>query len=476
MNSEQVAAHLAFFRTVCGARSVRSTPQDLAPYLEEPRGRFTGAALAVVLPGSTAEVAAVVQYAHTHGIAIVPQGGQTGLCGGALPDASGRQIVLNLKRMRRVLALDPVEATVTVEAGCRLAEVQAAADAAGLWFPLSLASAGECQIGGNLATNAGGHNVLRYGNVRELCLGLEVVLADGRIWSDLKGLRKDNSGYDLKQLFIGAEGTLGVITAAVLRLLPHPAQQMTAQVAVSDPAAALRLLGRLSGAVGEALTAFELMSAFSLELVARHFPDLPARQLETSPWSVLLELSGAGSDAGLSDRLSQILEAALRAGEIHDAVVARNMSQGALLWAVRNAIPDAQRREGPSIKHDIALPRARMATFIGEMLPLLESRFPGARPCVFGHLGDGNLHFNLSLPQGGDDKTFLDQRGALERLVHDRVVAQGGSFSAEHGIGQLKRGEMARYKDAVTLDLMRTLKRALDPHDVMNPGKVLPDP
>jgi len=318
--------------------------------------------------------------------------------------------------------------------------------------------------------------VLRYGNVRELCLGLEVVLADGRIWSDLKGLRKDNSGYDLKQLFIGAEGTLGVITAAVLRLVPHPAQQVTAQVAVSDPAAALRLLGRLSGAVGEALTAFELMSAFSLELVARHFPDLPARQLETSPWSVLLELSGASSDDGLSDRLSQILDAALRAGEIRDAVVARNVSQGARLWAVRNAIPDAQRREGPSIKHDIALPRARMASFITEMLPLLENRFPGARPCVFGHLGDGNLHFNLSLPQGSDVQAFLDQRDALERLVHDRVVARGGSFSAEHGIGQLKRGEMARYKDAVTLDLMRTLKRALDPHNMMNPGKVLPDP
>jgi len=318
--------------------------------------------------------------------------------------------------------------------------------------------------------------VLRYGNVRELCLGMEVVLADGRVWADLKGLRKDNSGYDLKQLFIGAEGTLGIITAAVLRLLPHPAQQMTAQVAVPDPAAALRLLGRLSGVMGEALTAFELMSAFSLELVARHFPDLPARQLEASPWNVLLELSGTSSDMGLSDRLSQILEAALHEGEIRDAVVARNTSQGARLWAVRNAIPDAQRREGPSIKHDIALPRARIASFIEEMLPILENRCPGVRPCVFGHLGDGNLHFNLSLPQGAEAGVFLAQREALERLVHDHVVAQGGTFSAEHGIGQLKRGEMARYKDAVTLDLMLTLKRALDPHNLMNPGKLLPDP
>lgn len=467
---------LAFFRQVCGARGVVADPAGQSDYLREPRGRFSGATRAVVLPGSTAEVAAVVQYAHANGIAIVPQGGQTGLCGGAMPDQTGRQIVLNLKRMRRILALDPVDGTVTVQAGCRLSALQQAVAARGWWFPLSLASSDDCQIGGNLATNAGGHNVLRYGNVRELCRGLEVVLADGRVWSDLKGLTKDNSGYDLKQLFIGAEGTLGIITAAVLRLAPRPAQQALTLVPLPDVATAVQLFGHLNAALGEAVTAFELLSTFSLDLVTRHFPDLPAFPRTGRPWCVLIELSRTGAGADLAAALADVLAPVVGAEALHAAVTAADRRQMDRLWAVRNAIPDAQRREGPSIKHDISLPRGRMAPFIAEVLPLLQARCPGVRPCIFGHLGDGNLHFNLSAPSGGDAPAFLSQREALERLVHDRVVAHGGSFAAEHGVGQLKRGEMARYKDAVTLDLMRRIKRALDPDAVLNPGKVLPEP
>ncbi|MFZ5533874.1 MAG: FAD-binding oxidoreductase [Pseudomonadota bacterium] len=466
---------LAFFRQVCGARGVVTDLADQSDYLREPRGRFTGVARAVVLPGSTAEVAAVVQYAHAHGIAIVPQGGQTGLCGGAMPDDTGRQVILNLKRMRRILAFDSAEGTVTVQAGCRLAELQQAAASNGWWFPLSLASSGDCQIGGNLATNAGGHNVLRYGNVRELCRGLEVVLADGRVWSDLKGLAKDNSGYDLKQLFIGAEGTLGIITAAVLRLVPQPAQQALMLVPLPDVATALQLFGHLNAAFGEAVTAFELMSAFSVDLVARYFPDLPVPRMNGSPWCVLIELSRTSAGTDLTSELAGVLDASAGGEGLRDAVMAADRRQMDRLWAVRNAIPDAQRCEGPSIKHDISLPRERMAPFIAEVLPLLQACCPGVRPCIFGHLGDGNLHFNLSAPTDGDAAAFLTQRAGLERLVHDRVVAHGGSFAAEHGVGQLKRGEMARYKDAVTLDLMQRVKRALDPQGILNPGKVLPE-
>lgn len=467
--------HLDFFRCVCGPRAVLTDPQAQAPYLEERRGRFSGTAMAVVLPGSTAEVAAVVQYAHAQGIAMVPQGGHTGLCGGAVPDASGRQIILNLRRMRDILSIDTLEGTVTVQAGCRLADLQQAVEAKGWYFPLSLASAGECQIGGNLATNAGGHNVLRYGNVRELCRGLEVVLADGRVWSDLSGLPKNNSGYDLKQLFIGSEGTLGVITTAVLRLVRQPRQQLVALVPVPDIATALRLFGAINDEMGEALTAFELMSDFSMMLVARHFPEVVASLPLNSAWSVLVELSRPGTAEDLLSSFSGALDRSIGRTEMNDAVVARDLVQGSRLWAIRNAIPDAQRREGPSIKHDISLPRGQIAGFISELYPLLQDRCSGVRPCVFGHLGDGNLHFNLSAPSAGEAQGFVLQRERLERLVHDRVVAHGGSFSAEHGIGQLKRNEMARYKDEVTLDLMQRIKYALDPDNVMNPGKVLPD-
>ena len=457
---------------IVGPAHVLTAAADVAPYLADWRGRYRGAARAVVKPGATAEVAAVVRACADANAAIVPQGGNTGLCGGATPDATGREIVLSLARMHRVRALDTANATITVEAGMPLAAVHAAAAAAGLAFPLSLASEGSCTIGGNLSTNAGGTAVLRFGNARELTLGVEAVLADGNVYDGLRGLRKDNTGYDLKQLFIGAEGTLGIVTAAVLRLYPAPRTRVTALAAVASVDRAVALLGRMKQALADRLTGFELMSAFSLALSRRHHPGAPD-PLPGHPWYVLVQADDTVADAPLPALVEAALAAAIDAGEAADAVLAQSGEQAARMWALRENISEAQRREGPNIKHDIALPVSAIPAFMAECGGALARAFPDSRLVVFGHLGDGNLHYNLSAPEGVVADAFMDHAERANRIVHDLVARHAGSFSAEHGVGQLKRADLVRYKGEVELRLMRAVKDALDPRGLMNPGKVL---
>ncbi|AKJ68577.1 hydroxyacid dehydrogenase [Pandoraea thiooxydans] len=448
---------------------------DTAPYLTDWRRRYTGRALAVVLPTDTAQTAAVVRACNRHGVAIVPQGGNTGLVGGATPCEPGRQIVLSLRRLNRIRDIDLDNHTLTAEAGCILQHVQNAAHDAGRLFPLSLAAEGSCTLGGNLATNAGGTAVLRYGNARELCLGLEVVTAQGEVWDGLRGLRKDNTGYDLRDLFIGSEGTLGIITAATVKLFPQPRARMTALAAVSSPRAAVTLLGMAQEQAGPLLTGFELMSDFCLRLVQSHFPALRYPFATPQPYMVLLELSDNESEAHARGLLESILEASLERGVVDDALVAENMRQSHAFWHLRESIPLAQAQEGLNIKHDIAVPVSRIAAFIEATDPLIQRDFPGARMVTFGHLGDGNLHYNVQAPEGGDPKHFLQHEAAINRLVFDSVLAQQGSISAEHGLGRLKRNAIERYKSQVEIGLMRALKASLDPNGVLNPGKVLPD-
>jgi len=405
--------------------------------------------------------------------AIVPQGGNTGLCGAATPDSSGSQIVLNLSRMNRVRAIDTRNNTMTVDAGCVLAKLQNTAEEAGRLFPLSLAAEGSCEIGGNLSTNAGGTAVLRYGNARELVLGLEVVLPSGEVWEGLRGLRKDNTGYDLKQLFIGAEGTLGVITAAVLKLFPLPKSRATAVVALQSPEKALVLLERALEACGERLTGFELFSDFCLSLVLKHFRDTTAPFRHRFPHYVLMELSDTQSGEGVRDLVESMLEAALGEKNILDAAVAQSETQARDFWKLREFISEAQAHEGPNIKHDVSIPISRIADFISATDAQLARAHTGVRMVTFGHLGDGNLHYNVSAPEGVDPDVFAGNTAVINRLVHDGVARFGGSISAEHGLGQLKRDEIQRYKSPLELELMRKLKRALDPHGIMNPGKVL---
>jgi FAD/FMN-containing dehydrogenase len=380
--------------------------------------------------------------------------------------------VLSLERMRRVRAVDPANATMTIEAGATLAAAQEAAREAGVLFPLSLASEGSCTVGGVLSTNAGGTAVLRYGNARELVLGLEVVLADGRVWEGLRGLRKDNTGYDLKQLFVGAEGTLGVITAAVLKLFPATRSQATGFVAVADPQAAVRLLATLRGRLADRLTGFELIGALPLALCRKHHPALPD-PLPGHAWYVLIQADDAAQDAPTVADLEAALGVAVEDGLVVDATIASSQAQADALWALRENLSEGQRREGPNIKHDIAVPVSRIPAFLDDARQALSAAFPGVRFVTFGHLGDGNLHYNLSAPEGEDARAFMDHAPAANRIVHDLVHAYGGSISAEHGIGQLKRGELARYKSGLELELMRRVKDALDPAGVMNPGKVL---
>ena len=446
---------------------------DLVAWELDWRRRYRGRALAVVRPGSTAEVAAVVRACAAHGASLVPQGGNTGLVGGGVPDASGRQVLLSLQRMNRIRELDVANLTLTVEAGCLLQAVQEHAAVAGLLFPLSLAAEGSCTIGGNLATNAGGTQVLRYGNARELCLGLEVVTPAGEVWDGLAGLRKDNSGYDLRDLYIGSEGTLGVITAATLKLHPQPAARTTALAACASLDDCVALLGRAQARLGPGLTGFEVMNAFSLALVARHFPALP-RPLPPAPWTVLLEQSDAEGEAHAQGLFERLLEAALDAGTITDAAVASSLQQSAELWQLRESIPLAQAEEGLNIKHDIALPVSSIPAFVASTDAALAAAFPGARSVDFGHLGDGNLHYNLQAPEGTDAAAFLaGHEAAVNAIVYDAVLAHGGSISAEHGIGALKRDELARRKSPVALGLMRAIKQALDPRGTMNPGRLL---
>jgi FAD/FMN-containing dehydrogenase len=456
-------------RAIVGASRVLTAEPDTAPFCTDWRGRYTGVASCVVVPGSTEEVAAVVSACAEAGIPIVPQGGNTGLCGGATP--TGGEVVVVLTRMNRIRAIDADNNSITVDAGCTLRAVQEAARAAGRLFPLSLAAEGSATIGGNLSTNAGGVQVLRYGNARELALGLEVVLADGRVWNGLRGLRKDNTGYDLKQLFIGAEGSLGLITAATLKLFPLPRVRATAWVAVPDPAAAVALLGRLRDAAGDNVTAFEIVGRTALDLVLRHIPKARDPLLERPQWQLLIELSGSRAD--LAVILELALEAAADEGLVADAVVATTEAQAAALWALRENVSEAQKIEGVSIKHDIAVPVSRIAEFISRADAALAQAFPGVRIVCFGHIGDGNLHYNQSKADAESNAGFIARTPAVNRIVHDLVHELGGSISAEHGLGQLKRDEVLRYKGDTEMALMRAVKRALDPRGLMNPGKLL---
>jgi FAD/FMN-containing dehydrogenase len=458
---------------IVGPANVLVDDHDTAPYLTDWRGRFTGRARAVVRPANTAEVAAVVRLCRDLRVPIVPQGGRTGLVLGSVPDASGAAIVLSLRRLNRIRAVDTFNRTMTVDAGCILHDIQQAASEHGLLFPLSLAAEGSCTIGGNLSTNAGGTGVLRYGNTRELCLGLEVVTARGDVWDGLRGLRKDNTGYDLRDLYVGAEGTLGVITAAVLKLFPQPKAAITALVALASPRAALALLKLVEAACGPTLTGYELMSDVSLRLVASHFPGLPQPFPERHPHYALLELSSHESEAHGVALLERAIERALEDGLAQDAVVATSIAQSRALWAIREHIPLAQAAAGKNIKHDISVPISRIADFIETTDARLDADYPGVQVVCFGHLGDGNLHYNVAPPEGVRHDEFLAQQGPINRIVHDSAAAHGGSISAEHGIGALKRDELPRYKSPIELDLMRAVKAALDPLGIMNPGKIL---
>jgi FAD/FMN-containing dehydrogenase len=459
-------------RTALGASQVL-IDGDLTAYERDWRKRWHGKAAAVLRPGNTAEVAAAVRICAAHGVRLVPQGGNTGLVGGGVPDASGDQVVLSLQRMRSVRSIDAANLTLTAEAGCVLQHVQQAASDAGLLFPLSLAAEGSCTLGGNLATNAGGTQVLRFGNARDLCLGLEVVTPQGEIWQGLTGLRKDNTGYDLRDLYIGSEGTLGIITAATMKLYPQPAASVTSLVACADLGACVRLLGLAQRRLGADLTGFEVMNTFALDLVARHFPSLP-RPLGRVPWTVLLETTDALSEASLRGRIEGVLETAVSAGDASDAVVAESITQSKALWHVRESIPLAQAEEGLNIKHDISLPVSQIPDFVAHTDSALAALVPGIRLVNFGHLGDGNLHYNVQAPERTDAAAFLREREhAVNTIVYDAVQACGGSISAEHGVGQLKRDELLHRKSPVALALMRSIKQALDPQGLLNPGRVV---
>ena len=466
---------LQTLRAAVGARQVL-TPDavDLSAYEQDWRRRQRGRALAVVRPGSTEEVAAVVRACAAAGVSIVPQGGNTGLVVGSVPDASGTQVLLSLQRMNRVRALDAANLTLTLDAGCILQAAQQAAEAAGLLLPLSLAAEGSCTIGGNLASNAGGTQVLRYGNARELCLGLEVVTPQGEIWDGLVGLRKDNTGYDLRDLYIGSEGTLGIITAATLKLQPQPAARLTAWAAVPSVEAAVELLGLAQRQLGAGLTGFEAMSRFALSLVDKHYPQLRVPLWRDHPWCVLLENSDSESEDHARERFEALLELAFEQGCVGDAVVAESLAQAHNLWHCRESISLAQSEEGLNIKHDISLPVSAIPAFCAETDALLAAETPGVRLVNFGHLGDGNLHYNVQAPEGDDPAAFLrEQEERINHIVYDSVRRFGGSISAEHGIGSLKAGTLPQYKHPVAMTLMRRLKAALDPQNIMNPGRVL---
>ena len=455
MNNDLLGALAA----IVGEKNVLVGDSDTASYLTDWRKQFSGKAVCVVRPGSTAEVAGVVRHCAQAGVAMVPQGGNTGLCGGSVPAGARPQIVLSLSRMNRIRELDALNSTLTAEAGCVLAEIQRAAGDAGRLFALSLAAEGSCQIGGNLSTNAGGVNVLRYGNARDQVLGLEAVLPDGRIWNGLRSLRKDNTGYDLKQLFIGAEGTLGIITAAVLKLHPRPTASATAWIRVENPQRAVELLSHLKETCGDRLTAFELLSRTCVDAVTSHRKDI-RDPLPGGAWQVLVELGDCGPGIALHERLEQALDSGLAI----DAVIAKNDSESKALWSIRESVPEAQ---FSNVKHDISVPVSKIPLFIERAGTKLAAAFPGKPVFCFGHVGDGNLHYNVG------DKALIARREEVSRLIYAEVDALGGSISAEHGLGQLKREEIALHKPAIELELMRAVKRALDPQGLMNPGKVV---
>jgi FAD/FMN-containing dehydrogenase len=465
------AEALQAIRELVGAKGWLDQALDVAPYLTEERGLFHGHCMAVVRPADTRELAEVVGLCAGAGIPIVPQGGNTGLVGGAVPDGG---IVLSTTRLNRIRELDRANRTVTVEAGVILADVQAAAEEVGLLFPLSLGAEGSCRIGGNLATNAGGVTVVRYGNARDMVLGLEVVLPDGRIWDGLKALRKDNTGYNLKQVFLGAEGTLGIITAAVLKLFPQVRAKATALVAVPTVAASLDLLGRVQDVCGDTLTAYELMGRRGMDFAFTHVSGVADPLADRHNWYTLIQLTSPRADDPLRAVLETVLGEALEHGIVDDAVIAASEAQARALWRIREGIPEGQKPEGGSIKNDVSVPVSKVPEFVEQATRAVEDALPGIRVVAFGHVGDGNIHFNLSQPVGADTMTFLAEWDRFDRIVSEIAIGLGGSFSAEHGIGRLKQVDMTRYKSEVELDLMRALKRALDPAGIMNPGKVVP--
>ncbi|MFC3231574.1 FAD-binding oxidoreductase [Marinibaculum pumilum] len=460
-------------RAVVGDKGVIADPAEMRPYLTEWRDLWHGVSPLILRPASTEEVAEIVRLCAETGTKLVPQGGNTSLCGGSVPFEGGDEIVLSLSRMHAVREIDLENDTITVEAGCILQDVQQAAEEAGRLFPMRIAAEGSCQIGGNLSTNAGGTAVLRYGNMRDLVLGLEVVLPDGRIWHGLRGLRKDNTGYDLKQLFIGAEGTLGIVTAAVLKLYPRPAAVETAFMAVPDVAAAVAMLGTAKALSGNQVTTFELVPRLGLDMVLRHVADTHDPLEGRHDWYVLMELS-AGRDTGaLKETMEAILVEGYEQGRVLDATMAASEAQSQALWKLRESMSEAQKYEGGSIKHDVSVPVSRMAAFIAEASEYVVDLIPGTRIVAFGHIGDGNVHFNPSQPPEMDKQAFLDRWDEVGHRVYEKVRKFGGSISAEHGLGRLKRDEIVQYKDPVEMELMRRIKRSLDPQNIMNPGKVL---
>lgn len=462
---------LSELRSIVGEEGVLTDPTVLEPFLAEERGLYRGAASVVVRPGTVSQVSGVVRLCARSGISIVPQGGNTGLCGGAVSDSG--QLVLSLGRMNRIRSVDPVDFTMTVEAGVVLETIQTAALEVDRFFPLSLGAQGSCQIGGNLATNAGGLNVLRYGNARDLCLGLEVVLADGRVWNGLKYLGKDNTGYALKHLFIGGEGTLGIITAAVLKLFPRPVEKQSALCAVPGVEAVPHLLALARSLSGDQVSAFELLARFSLELACRHLDGVSDPFDASWPWYILVELSTTRSGTDLRPAFERFLEEAFDQGLIGDAVVAESGRQEAAFWKMREGLPEAQKHEGASVKHDVSVPVARVPEFLERALSAVCTAVPGLRPCPFGHVGDGNIHFNLTQPEAMNAADFLGRREDLNRIVHDIVVDMGGSISAEHGVGRLRIDELIRYKTEVEIDVMRRIKTAFDPDGILNPGVIV---
>jgi FAD/FMN-containing dehydrogenase len=450
-------------------------PNEMEPYLREWRGRYHGGALAVLRPATVDQAAAIVRIAHVARIAIVAQGGNTGLVGGSMSYPGERAIVLSLRRLDRIRDLDPTDYTATVEAGCVLATVQQAAAAADRLFPLSLGSEGSSTIGGLLSTNAGGTMTIRYGNMRELVLGLEAVLPDGSVWKGLRRLHKNNTGYDLKHLFIGGEGTLGVVTAAVLKLFPRPRQIETAFIGVPDPAAAIALLARLRAATGDALSGFELVPRIALDFALAHIAGVIDPLAERHPWYVLAEATAGTPGDALRAGIEDALADAAEAGLVIDATLADSESRRNALWFIREAIVEAQKFEGGSIKHDVSVPVSRIPDFISRATAAVERELPGIRPVPFGHAGDGNIHFNLTQPAGANAGEYLERWEFFNRIVHDITLDFGGSISAEHGVGRFKREEMGRIKSPPELDMMRRVKAALDPENLMNPGVMFPN-
>jgi FAD/FMN-containing dehydrogenase len=456
-----------------GSDGILTDAGDIAPYLTDHRKLYHGRALAVILPRTTEQISGVLRLCNAQRIGVVPHGGNTGYCGGATPDESGNQIVLSMRRLNRIRTVDPSNYSLVAEAGCILADVQRAADAAERFFPLSLGSEGTCQIGGNLSTNAGGLSVLRYGMMRDLVLGLEVVLADGRVLSSLSALRKDNTGYDIKSLFLGAEGTLGIITAASVKLFPKIRSSATAFVAISTVGAAVDLLARLREASGDRVSSFELIPRIGVDLTTQHIPGVTDPLQQRYSWYVLCELSSARAADPLDTVMEEALAAALEDGLVLDAALASSERERLALWKIRETIPEAQRADGASLKHDISVTITALPDFVEKASRWVENNVPDGRLVVYGHVGDGNLHFNLNQAPGSDSNTFLAREPAIRRAIHDLVREFGGSFSAEHGIGRLKVDELEHYASPVEIDLMRAVKKALDPNGVLNPGKVL---